>query len=144
MRVAEIQQRETQADHKPYWKVLFQGTRTPLIAWDKPAFKEGDNIPAESLILDSEKQVYSLKGDSRAEEASTKDSSIREQTAVKAIIDLFCAGKMQDFQESNDYLVTTARAWITAALLHGPVTSHGLKGKVEDINGKPPFSGATG
>lgn len=64
--------------------------------------------------------------------STDKDNAIREQTAIKAIIDIFVSGKMKEFMVSNDYYVMNARKWIDAALIHGPITSGLLEGKAHE------------
>lgn len=134
MKVLSIQAKQTQRDNRPYWKVILEGTIHPLILWDMPKLFEGDYIADDDLVLSGDGQTYSLKTDSRTDQASEKDASIREQTAIKAIIDIFNAGKIKEFMVSNDYYVMNARKWIDAALIHGPIISGLLEGKTHPVN----------
>ena len=136
MKVLSITPKRTQQDNKPYWKVGFTDTNCPLIMWDEPTFGVGADIQDDELIFDNEKRVYSLRTDRRTIESSEKDASIREQTAIKAIIELFIAKRLEDFEESQDPVVVNARRWLNAALIHGPLMSGILEGEIHDLMSK--------
>ena len=130
MKVLSIQTMRRRSDQKIYYRCWFEGFEKPLIVWDAPQFKEGEDVSQDKLVLSEDGQTWVLKGDSRTEQNTEKDQSIREQTAIKAIVEIFNAGKLKDFEESTDSFVVNAREWITAALVHGPLMSTLLGGKV--------------
>lgn len=101
--------------------------------WEEPHFKLGEDVSQDKLALSEDGRSWVLQGDTRAD-TTERDSSIREQTAIKAIVEIFCAGKIKDFEESNDSLVVNAREWITAALVHGPLMSTLLHGNIYPLD----------
>lgn len=134
MKVLSIQAKQTQRDNRPYWKVILEGTIHPLILWDMPKLFEGDYIADDDLVLSGDGQTYSLKTDSRTDQASEKDASIREQTAMKMICDLICAGKLAAVTNRPDIYTKHLEDWIDAALIHGPIISGLLEGKAHPVN----------
>ena len=135
MKVLSIQANRRRSDAKIYYRCWFEGCEKPLIVWETPQFKEGEDLSQDKLVLSEDGQTWVLKGDSRAD-TTERDSNIREQTAIKAIIEIFTAGKIKEFEESNDSLVVNAREWITAALVHGPLMSTLLHGKIYPLEEK--------
>jgi hypothetical protein len=132
MKVLSIQAIRRRSDQKIYYRCWFEGCEKPLITWETPQFKEGEDLSQDKLVLSEDGQTWLLKGDSRAD-TTERDSSIREQTAIKAIVEIFSAGKIQEFEESTDSLVVNAREWITAALVHGPLMSTLLPGNIHPL-----------
>lgn len=134
MKVLSIQAKQTQRDNRPYWKVILEGTIHPLILWDMPKLFEGDYIADDDLILSGDGQTYSMKTDSRTDQATEKDAAIREQTAMKIIADLFVADKIPELSDSKSFYVIRLREWLHAALIHGPITSSQIEGKIHPVN----------
>lgn len=129
MKVLSIQAIPRKSDQKIYYKCVLEGLGGPLIMWEEPHFKLGEDVSQDKLALSEDGRSWVLKGDTRAD-TTERDSSIREQTAIKAIVEIFCAGKIKDFEKSNDSFVANARDWITAALVHGPLMSTILQGHI--------------
>lgn len=135
MKVLSIHAIPRQSDKKIYYKCVLEGLSGPLIMWEEPHFKLGEDVSQDKLALSEDGRSWVLKGDTRAD-TTERDSSIREQTAIKAIVEIFNAGRIKEFEESNDSLVVNAREWITAALVHGPLMSTILHGNILSLDEK--------
>lgn len=114
-------------DQTNRWKVIFEEIPdTPLILGKEPSFQAGADIDADklNLVQKGDYSYYTWKHDQPKNEKRSYGRSIEEtnaikaQVAVKAIVDLEVAGKLDEFTESKNTLAIGAREWLKAALIH--------------------------
>ena len=107
----------------------------PLIMFKQPTFEVGTEISSDKLDLkQSGNNFYYVwkQHRPREERPSDKDTSIRAQVAMKAVVDLTVAGKLEEILNAQNYLTKGVHDWIVAALIHDNVlTADALKPKAK-------------
>ena len=81
-------------DNKTRWKVTLQGDDRPLILREKPTFKEGYEIPAGKLLLqtkgDNQWYIWKEEESVLTPREAIKEANIAWQVILKAAVDLYC------------------------------------------------------
>jgi hypothetical protein len=118
-------------DKTDRWKVSFEGDTNPLIMGTPPTFKVGTDIPKEQLKLTEKNNAYFytlLKTEEQPFNAVERNASIELQVIFKGIVDLFIAGKLDDFVNSENYLAMGAMRYAERRLVHDhPLVEEALK-----------------
>ena len=136
MKIVSIDPYETRNGEARH-KIFFEDEPdTPLILGETVSFKVGDEIDRINLELRQSGSnfyyVWKRQQHNRKETPSEKDISIRAQVAVKAVVDLTVAGKLDELLNPQNYLARATHDWIVAALIHDNVlTADALKPKQE-------------
>lgn len=133
-------------DNTDRYKTVFEEDDIPLITATKPAFQEGDDIPENNLRL-VEKDGYSYRvwkagvtlDQKRGFQASPeKIASFEGQAVFKAIVDIFIAGKIEEFETSKNPYIMGIRNYAERRLVQDhPIIEEMLEihpGKVSTVN----------
>jgi hypothetical protein len=108
-------------DQTDRWKISFEGDPNPLIMGTPPAFSIGTDLPKEQLKL-TEKNRYYFYVLTKQEEMpfmtpAERNASIELQVVWKGLVDIFVAGKMEEFEASKIPLVMGMRRYATRRLV---------------------------
>lgn len=107
--------------YKSGHKIMLEGAPDcPLFAPGGFKTKIGNDIDPESLELvdKGDFMYFILKEAPPTERSRERENSIRAQVALKAIVDLEVADKLDEFTKSKNHLAMGACSWIEAALVH--------------------------
>jgi hypothetical protein len=130
MKVINIEQYKAR-DKTDRWKISFEGDPNPLIMGTPPTFKVGTDFPKEQLKLTEKNRAYFYvltKEDEADNETPTKQRSIELQAIFRGIVDLFIAGKLDDFVNSENHLAMGAMRYAERRLVHDhPLVEEALK-----------------
>lgn len=128
-------------DHTDRYRTIFKDDITPLITATKPAFREGDDIPKTNLRqVDKDGYSYYVWREGvKVEEkrgfrkTPQENASIECQVVWKGLVEIFNAGKIEEFTESKNFFVKGMRAYAERRLaMDHPFTESALKGEVYD------------
>lgn len=122
-------------DGSDRWRVRFEERTEPLILGQAPKFGQGTDIAEDKVkLIQKDDYSYFVWKEAQAPKKSyqrspEETSAIQAQVAVKILADIFIAGKIKELQESNDYLASSLREWLKAALMHDPLTQKTMEHK---------------
>ena len=130
MKVTKIEQYKAK-DQTDRWKVIFEGDPNPLIMGTEPSFAIGTDLPEDQLKLTSKNHAYfyTLIAQEKTPYSRTPEqaASIEGQTVFKALVEIFLAGKMDEFETSKNPLVMGIRRYAERRLVQDhPYTQDAL------------------
>jgi len=118
-------------DKTDRWKVIFEGDPNPLIMGTEPSFVIGTDLPKDQLKLTSKNHAYFYtlvaqeKSYSRTPEQA---ASIELQTVWKGLVEIFIAGKLEEFETSESPFVKGMRRYAERRLVQDhPMVEEALR-----------------
>jgi hypothetical protein len=108
-------------DQTDRWKVIFEGDPNPLIMGTPPAFGLGTDLPKDQLKLTSKNHYYfyTLIQQEKTPYSRTpeQNASIELQTVWKGLVEIFVAGKLEEFETSDSLFVKGMRRYAERRLV---------------------------
>ena len=108
-------------DQTDRWKVIFEEDPNPLIMGTKPSFDIGTDLPKDQLKLTSKNHYYfyALVQQEKSSFSRTPDqaASIELQTVWKGLVEIFVAGKLEEFETSERPFVKGMRRYAERRLV---------------------------
>ena len=119
-------------DKTDRWKVIFEDDPNPLIMGTEPSFVIGTDLPKDQLKLTSKNRAYfyTLVAQEKPFYSRTPEqaASIEGQTVFKALVEIFVAGKMEEFEASESPFVMGMRRYAERRLVQDhPMVEEALK-----------------
>ena len=133
MKVTKIEPYKAK-DQTDRWKIQFGGDAPPLIMGEQPTFQEGTAIAKNTLrrINKGTYSYYVIPGEGKKSykdynRSPEQSASIEGQTVFKALVEIFLAGKMDEFESSENPFVMGIRRYAERRLVQDhPYTKDAL------------------